>query len=112
MIRANRDQNVPQPTKPYSSASASGVRGILRPSVLAVLALKMSLVLAPRKGRRKGSLTPALLSKKYNEPGFADERCIAGTNYERRMVMPFLIPVLVGVPLLFGGGYVIYQLVH
>jgi len=27
-------------------------------------------------------------------------------------VMPFLIPVLVGIPVLFGGGYVIYQLVH
>jgi hypothetical protein len=37
---------------------------------------------------------------------------MAGTNDERRMVMPFLIPVLVGVPLLFGGGYVIYHLVH
>jgi hypothetical protein len=41
-----------------------------------------------------------------------DKRCTTGTNYERRMVMPFLIPVLVGVPLLFGGGYVIYHLVH
>jgi hypothetical protein len=26
--------------------------------------------------------------------------------------MPFLIPVLVGIPVLFGGGYVIYHLVH
>jgi len=26
--------------------------------------------------------------------------------------MPFLIPVLVGVPLLFGGGYVIYHVFH
>jgi len=26
--------------------------------------------------------------------------------------MPFLIPVLVGIPVLFGGGYVIYHFVH
>jgi len=26
--------------------------------------------------------------------------------------MPFLIPVLIGIPVLFGGGYVVYHLVH
>ena len=26
--------------------------------------------------------------------------------------MPFLIPVLVVIPVLFGGGYVIYHMVH
>jgi len=26
--------------------------------------------------------------------------------------MPFLIPALIGIPVLFGGGYVIYHLVH
>jgi len=26
--------------------------------------------------------------------------------------MPFLIPVLVGIPVLFGGGYMIYHFVH
>jgi hypothetical protein len=31
---------------------------------------------------------------------------------ERRSVMPFLIPVLIGIPVLFGGGYVVYHLVH
>jgi hypothetical protein len=31
---------------------------------------------------------------------------------ERRSVMPFLIPVLIGIPVLFGGGYVIYHFVH
>ena len=31
---------------------------------------------------------------------------------ERRSVTPFLIPVLVGMPVLFGNGYVIYRLVH
>jgi len=30
----------------------------------------------------------------------------------KESVMPFLIPVLVGIPVLFGGGYVIYHLVH
>jgi hypothetical protein len=30
----------------------------------------------------------------------------------RRSVMPFLIPVLIGIPVLFGGGYVVYHLVH
>jgi hypothetical protein len=30
----------------------------------------------------------------------------------KETVMPFLIPVLVGIPVLFGGGYVIYHLVH
>jgi hypothetical protein len=31
---------------------------------------------------------------------------------ERRSVMPFLIPVLIGIPVLFGGGFVVYHLVH
>jgi hypothetical protein len=35
----------------------------------------------------------------------------ARTTY-RRSHMPFLIPVLVGIPVLFGGGYVIYHLVQ
>lgn len=35
----------------------------------------------------------------------------AGTT-NRSETMPFLIPVLVGIPVLFGGGYVIYHLVH
>jgi hypothetical protein len=26
--------------------------------------------------------------------------------------MPFLIPVLVGIPVIFGGGYMIYHFVH
>jgi hypothetical protein len=29
-----------------------------------------------------------------------------------KLIMPFLIPVLVGIPVLFGGGYVIYHFVH
>jgi hypothetical protein len=33
-------------------------------------------------------------------------------NNDRRWIMPFLIPVLVGIPVLFGGGYIIYHLVH
>jgi hypothetical protein len=33
-------------------------------------------------------------------------------NNNRRWIMPFLIPVLVGIPVLFGGGYIIYHLVH
>jgi hypothetical protein len=33
-------------------------------------------------------------------------------NHRRRETMPFLIPVLVGIPVLFGGGYVIYHFVH
>jgi hypothetical protein len=36
----------------------------------------------------------------------------ASTNNHRRWIMPFLIPVLIGIPVLFGGGYVIYHLVH
>jgi hypothetical protein len=31
---------------------------------------------------------------------------------ERRSDMPFLIPVLIGIPVLFGGGFVVYHLVH
>jgi hypothetical protein len=31
---------------------------------------------------------------------------------QKESVMPLLIPVLVGIPVLFGGGYVIYHLVH
>jgi hypothetical protein len=31
---------------------------------------------------------------------------------ERRSDMPFLIPVLIGIPVLFGGGFVAYHLVH
>jgi hypothetical protein len=38
-------------------------------------------------------------------------RCIGGSTM-KEIVMPFLIPVLVGIPVLFGGGYVIYHLVH
>jgi hypothetical protein len=30
----------------------------------------------------------------------------------KELIMPFLIPVLVGIPVLFGGGYVIYHFVH
>jgi len=26
--------------------------------------------------------------------------------------MPFLIPVLVGIPVVLGGGYVIYHFIH
>jgi len=26
--------------------------------------------------------------------------------------MPLLIPVLVGIPVIFGGGYIIYALMH
>jgi hypothetical protein len=33
-------------------------------------------------------------------------------NYKGGTVMPFLIPVLIGIPVLFGGGYVIYHLAH
>jgi hypothetical protein len=40
------------------------------------------------------------------------KRYCASTNNRQGVVMPFLIPVLVGIPVLFGGGYVIYHLVH
>jgi hypothetical protein len=41
-----------------------------------------------------------------------EDRCPSSTNNSKESVMPFLIPVLVGIPVLFGGGYVIYHLVH
>ena len=51
-----------------------------------------------------------------SSPHFWRERLwpsyFASTNNDRRWIMPFLIPVLVGIPVLFGGGYVIYHLVH
>jgi hypothetical protein len=31
---------------------------------------------------------------------------------DRRWIMPFLIPVLVGIPVVLGGGYVIYHFIH
>ena len=46
------------------------------------------------------------------ERGEPLKRYITTCNNEKETMMPFLIPVLVGVPLLFGGGYVIYHLVH
>jgi hypothetical protein len=41
-----------------------------------------------------------------------DDRYWSSTNNSQESVMPFLIPVLVGIPVLFGGGYVIYHFVH
>jgi hypothetical protein len=37
---------------------------------------------------------------------------ICQVDSRRRTAMPFLIPVLIGIPVLFGGGWVIYQIVH
>jgi hypothetical protein len=37
---------------------------------------------------------------------------LTAARIQKELIMPFLIPVLVGIPVLFGGGYVIYHLVH
>jgi hypothetical protein len=29
-----------------------------------------------------------------------------------RLVMPFLLPVLIGIPVLVGGGYIVYTIFH
>jgi hypothetical protein len=36
----------------------------------------------------------------------------ASNNSPRRNTMPLLIPILIGVPVVFGGGWVIYHFVH
>jgi hypothetical protein len=43
----------------------------------------------------------------------AEGDCVIGpARTTKEIAMPLLIPVLIGIPVLFGGGYVIYQLVQ
>jgi len=58
-------------------------------------------------------LTPGTLVQKVKRNSELRLRVVLPARTTKgEWIMPFLIPVLVGVPLLFGGGYVIYHVFH
>jgi hypothetical protein len=46
------------------------------------------------------------------ERNIAGARSPYGTRNRGETIMPLLIPVLIGIPVVLGGGWVIYHFVH
>jgi hypothetical protein len=54
-----------------------------------------------------------MIAQSVEEPNPAAEIYLPGTINKRSSAMPvLLVPLLVGIPVVLGGGYIIYHFAH